>query len=66
MNIKIGQQYQGITSGVIFTITKVSNKSVSVTFIQDDILKKANLTKEHLRKCMTPLTPSSIRFMEDE
>jgi hypothetical protein len=66
MEIKTKQQYKGIVSGIIFTVTRVSNKSVSITFTHEDRLKKANITKEHLRKYMIPLTPSSIRFMENE
>jgi len=63
--IKVGDQYIGIENKIIFTITKVSNKSVSLTYLHEGRLKKGNITKEHLAKHMRSLTPNSIKYMED-
>jgi len=70
--IKVGDQYIGIENKIIFTITKVSLKSVSLTYLHYDpvreieILKKGNITKEHLFKHMQSLTPNSIEYMRED
>lgn len=64
--IKVGDQYIGIENKIIFTITKVSNKSVSLTYLHEGRLKKGNITKEHLFKHMQSLTPNSIEYMRED
>jgi hypothetical protein len=64
--IKVGDQYIGIENKIIFTITKVSNKSVSLTYLHEDRVKKGNITKEHLFKHMRSLVPYSIQYMRED
>ena len=72
--MKVGKQYIGISNGnkdIIFTVTKVSEKSVNVEYKKEIsegyfLIRKGNITKNHLNKHMRDLTPNSINFITEE